>query len=250
MGLYEKKFIKDSYQCIKDKGHHLCQKQTQKFMNYQIKNWLYPYIGKIDIKRYFYTIDREILKNFIKKDIKDIKLRRLLFKLIDNSLDEKGLPLGNVTSQLFSNIYLNSLDHYQKRILKIQFYVRYMDDIVFIQENKEMQNLYFNKIKEFLNKNLNLEINEKKKVICPVIKGITNVGFIIFPNFILIKNTTKRKIKKKIRKMMGKGVPNCKIYNVFHSYLGHIQHSDSTRFVESIKKEFSDVLKNFNEKDW
>lgn len=108
------RFIKDTYSCLDDRGTHLCVKATQKYMNnMQIKYGSY-YIIKGDIKKYFYSIDKEILFNIMKKYISDKKLLNLTKLFIFDDDNPLYIPIGNYTSQYYANIYLNELDHYIK----------------------------------------------------------------------------------------------------------------------------------------
>ena len=150
--VYNIKFIHDSYACVDDKGTHKCVDRIQYFM--RKAKWQYgegAFIVKIDMKKYFYSIDRDILKTLLSKTIKCERTLRLLFKIIDSAdeIDLLGLPLGNTLSQICANIYLNELDQYCKRKLSVKYYVRYMDDAILIMPNKDEAKLTLELIREF-----------------------------------------------------------------------------------------------------
>ena len=159
---YYKRFIKDTYACIEGRGNHKAVENVQKDMRkIKRKNKDY-YVLKCDIKKYFYNIDKEILINILRKNIKDTKLLTFTKIILDDG-NEKGIPIGNYTSQWFANIYLNELDHYVKDVLRIKYYVRYMDDFIFLLENKEKCKEILNKVRNFIEIELHLKLNEKSR---------------------------------------------------------------------------------------
>jgi len=121
------RFITHTYACLPERGGHKAIDDLQKMMRIMKRNCGKYYILKCDIKGYFYNINRKILYEIMKKKISDSKLLKFTKKIIFDSKDEKGIPIGNYTSQFFANIYLNELDHYVKEVLRVRFYVRYMD---------------------------------------------------------------------------------------------------------------------------
>ena len=130
--IYNPTFIFDSYACIDNKGTHKCVDRISYFI--RKAKWEYgedAYIIKLDIKKFFYSIDREILKDLLPKKIKCKKSLRLIYKIIDSAglIDPLGLPLGNTLSQICANIHMNELDKYCKRKLSIKYFIRYMDEI-------------------------------------------------------------------------------------------------------------------------
>lgn len=135
--MFDKRYIYDSYACRKEKGTHSAIKKTQKIL---LNNPEF-YCLQCDIKKYFKSIDHIILKQILKEKIKDKKVLNLLFIIIDsyNKKKGKGIPLGNLTSQLFANVYLNELDQFVKHTLKCKYYLRYMDDFIMFGDKKFLQ---------------------------------------------------------------------------------------------------------------
>ena len=127
----------------------------------------------MDITKYFQNIDKRILWKILKKKIKDKKLLWLTREILLSTEGMVGLPLGNYTSQMFANIYLNELDQYAKHKLKCKYYYRYMDDIVIMCESKEIAKDYLSKISKFLDEKLHLTLNSKTRIF----KDIQGVNF-------------------------------------------------------------------------
>ena len=239
---FEKNFIYDSYACINHKGTHKAALRIQDFLKESNNIYNNPYIIKIDIKKFFYSIDRNILKELLKKNIKCKNTLNLLFKIIDTSPGINGLPLGNCTSQLFANIYLNELDQYCKRSLGLKYYVRYMDDIAIIIDEKDNAKIILEDLIDFINKKLNLDINIKKTKIFPLKQGINMVGYKIYLTHMKLRNSSKKRIKRKIKKMeklISNGeLSKEKVEQIISSWLGHAKHANSENFINSLLKRY------------
>ena len=232
-------FIYDSYACIDNKGTHKAVDR----INYFIRKAKWEYgeeaqINKFDIEKFFYTIDRKILKQILIKRVMCKRTKDLLFKIIDSadSISELGLPLGNTLSQICANIYMNELDQYCKRVLKVKYYVRYADDIIVMASDKEEAVFYNEKIISFLNERLHLKANAKKTKVFSINQGVNSVGFKIYATHRLLRNDSKKKIKRKARKMKGlihtgKMKPE-KAEQILNSWHGHARHGCSYNFIE------------------
>ena len=134
-------FIQNSYACLKQRGMHRAAIYVQDSMKHCIRIWNEYYILKMDIAKYFDNINKEILLNIIKKKIKDENILWLINEILYAQKREKGLEIGNYTSQMFANIYLNEIDQYKNHNLKIKYYCRYLDDsIVIVKTKKEAKN--------------------------------------------------------------------------------------------------------------
>lgn len=241
--IYNPCFIYDSYACIDGKGTHKCVKRISKFIK-QAK-WRYgesAYIVKLDIKKFFYTIDRSILKEILAKKISCKDSLNLIYKIINSAdeISEKGLPLGNTLSQICANIYMNELDQYCKRKLGIKYYVRYADDVILVLENKDEALEKLGIIKKFLSEKLNLETNVKKTKIFPISQGINTVGFKIYATHRLLRNDSKKKIKRKARKMprllLNGAMTKEKAEQILNSWMGHAKIGSSKNFIKKLLK--------------
>ncbi|HIG0360378.1 TPA: reverse transcriptase domain-containing protein [Clostridium sporogenes] len=241
--VYYNKFISSSYACLVERGTHRAVQKVQHNMRY-IK-WKYEngWILKMDVSKFFYSINRDILKKILRKQIKDDKFLNLLDKIIDSSPEgEKGIPLGNVTSQDFANIYLNEVDQYAKRYLGLKYYVRYMDDIIVVLRTKEEAQKAKENITRFLNEKLDLQTNSKTKIF-PLNQGVNAYGFKIYCTHRMVRNTSKSAMKSRIKAMdkkVKKGEMTTKeVQQSVNSWLGHARHSNSYNLSKKIFKKYN-----------
>ena len=191
--IFDKTFIYDSCANRKGKGTLFALKRFEYFQRKVTHNLTSGgYCLKADIKHYFQEINHEILLGIIKRKIIDEKVIWLIKTILKNFDKDKGMPLGNLTSQFFANIYLHELDYFVKHKLKARYYVRYVDDFILLGSSKE-ELIILEVIKDFLNKSLNLELHLEKSKIVNLSKGVDFVGF---RNFYYFKLLRKRNIKK------------------------------------------------------
>ena len=154
------------------------------------------YTLKADIKHYFETVDHKILLDIIKSKIKDKKIIWLIKQILDNfntKIKGKGMPLGNLTSQFFANVYLNELDYFIKHKLREKYYIRYVDDFVVLHKNKKILEIYKEKINNYLLKHLKLELHKDKSKIIPLKNGVDLLGYRVFGYYKLLR---KRNLKQ------------------------------------------------------
>jgi hypothetical protein len=186
-------FISQTYSCIKGRGIHKCLKDLNRAL-LDKENTIYCL--KLDIKKFYPSIDNEILKAFLKRKFKDSDLLWLLGVIIDSC---RGIPLGNYTSQWFGNLYLNSFDHWIKEEKRIKHYFRYCDDLVILGKNKEFLHILRKSIQLCIGKNLKLELS--KYQIFPVIsRGINFVGYVSYHSHIMLRKSIKKRLKRMIMK--------------------------------------------------
>ena len=157
---------------------------------------------KCDISKYFDSIDHSVLKRIIRKKIHSPGLLWLIDLIIDSH--DKGNPIGNLTSQLFANVYLNELDHFIKDRLGTRCYIRYMDDFVILDTDKDRLFQLRSLIKEFLETELKLKLHPKKTEYSPVDRGIDFLGYVVFSDYILLRKSTVKRYIKKLRKKLRK----------------------------------------------
>ena len=229
---YYKRFIKDTYACIKNRGTHKAVENVQKYMIVRKRKNKDYYVLKCDIKKYFYNIDKDVLIKILEKSIKDSKLLNFTKIILDDG-NEKGIPIGNYTSQWFANIYLNELDHYVKDVLRIKYYVRYMDDFIFLLENKEKCKEILNKVRNFIEIELHLKLNEKSRYY-PHKMGVDFCGYKIFETHRLLRKRSKKKIKKNIKLWNylkeEEKLDKHMMLLCWNSWIGHTKHSNSYNF--------------------
>ena len=220
---FDKTFIADSYSCRINKGTH---KAINRFhsLAYRIgKNHTKTcWILKCDIKKFFASIDHKILMEILKQYIPDQNILWLLEKVIGSFCSTRpgtGLPLGNLTSQLFVNIYMNEFDQFVKHKLKARYYIRYADDFVILDENRNKLEQLIVPIKNFLKTRLKLELHPEKIFIKTLASGVDFLGWVNFPDHRLLRTTTKRRMFKRIKQNSTNETLN--------SYLGLLKHGNT-----------------------
>ncbi len=221
--IFDSGLIFDAYACRKDKGSH---RAVDRFTLYCRKS---KYALKCDIKSYFASIDHDILFEMIKKKIKDPDALWLI-KLIIDSTPPPGIPIGNLASQIFANLYLDGLDHYLKEIVKCKHYIRYMDDLIVFDNDKNKLGGIKNAIRGYL-RGLKLELHPNKSQIYLTAKGIVFLGYKIYPTHrLVIRQNVKRlrdRIKKYFKLLKLKLITPQKIICSIQSWLGYALHADS-----------------------
>ena len=189
-------FVNTSYACLKKKGMHKACLDVQSTMRHLEKTWNEYYILKMDVRKYFQNINKDILYKILARKIQDTKLLWLLKEIIYSNEGKTGLAIGNYTSQMFANIYLNEVDQYVKNSLHCKYYFRYLDDSIAMFKTKEEAKLALKKIKEFLKDNLELELNEKTQIFKNK-QGINFCGYEINPYRLKIRDKRQKKTKEK-----------------------------------------------------
>lgn len=222
---FVKSFIDTSYACLENRGMHKACLDVQKSMKHCKRIWNNYYILKMDVSKYFQNIDIEILYQILNKKIKDEKLLWLTREILYSNGQEKGLPIGNYTSQCFANIYLNELDQYAKHQLKIKYYYRYMDDILIMVKSKKEAINNLKLIREFLKEKLRLELNSKTQIFKSK-QGVNFCGYKINEYRLKIRTSGKKKLKDKVKKLKYE-IKNNKLttkeaYKYLAGHLGYI----------------------------
>ncbi|CAN2042017.1 RNA-directed DNA polymerase [Candidatus Magnetomoraceae bacterium gMMP-15] len=255
--IFDRSMIYDTYACRRKKGVH---KAVDRFTKFSRK---FKYVLKCDVKLYFPSIDHEILKTKIRRKIKCKKTLRLIDAIIDASNPQfkanfyfpgdtlftpyerpKGIPIGNLTSQLFANLYLNDADHFIKEKFSHFPYLRYMDDMVLFGNDKSELWDVLKCLETFLEKD-RLLLKAEKSMLYPVHVGVDYLGYKVFPDHRLVryKNVIRYKRKlKKLQQMYNTGKINLNdVRSSVQSWIGHVQHADSWRLRESI---FESIILN------
>jgi retron-type reverse transcriptase len=173
--IWTKTFISNTYACIKGRGIHKCMEDIHRVL-ISDKNGT-KYCLKIDIKKFYDNVDHSVLKRILRYRIADKMMLNLLDKIIDSNGTEKGLPIGNFTSQYLANLYLSYFDHWMKEDLKVRYYYRYMDDIVILNNSKEVLRYYLDMMGLYLGSELKLEIKHNWQIFPVDARSIDYVGF-------------------------------------------------------------------------
>jgi len=229
---FERLFIFDSYSCRLKKGTHRALQRLAKLAGQESQNQtLAISVLKGDIRKCFASIDHQILKAILARQIKDPKTMNLLNGVIDSfSPDGKkvGLPLGNLTSQLFVNVYLNELDRFIKHQLKEKYYLRYTDDFVILSRDQERLKNLIPQINLFLANNLKLTLHPTKVLVKTFSSGIDFLGWVHFFNHRVLRTVTKKRMFTKIKEQP--------IPTIINSYLGLLKHGHAFKLQERIRK--------------
>lgn len=234
---YVPTFIENSYACIRKRGTLKAALDMQKGMLHCKRIWNEYYIIKMDVRKYFQNIDKNILYNILRRKIKDEKLLWLIKQIIFSNKEDKGIAIGNYTSQLFANIYLNEVDQYIKHDLKVKYYYRYMDDSVIMVKTKEEAKQILEKIKIFLAEELELELNSKTQIFKSK-QGVNFCGYKINEYRLKIRDRGKKKLKNKVkilRKLIKKGkITSKQAYTYLNGHIGYIKYANTHNLVKKI----------------
>lgn len=205
--------------------HHAIKKLRCYFWKASQNNNQTCYYLKMDIRKFFANIDHEILLNILRRDINDDSVQWLLENIIDSFETKQniGLPLGNLTSQLFVNIYMNKFDQFVKHHLKEKYYIRYADDFIILSPSYSHLVNLVSKIMNFLESNLHLQAHPDKIFIKTFASGLDFLGYVNFTDHIILRPKTERRMIKRIN------------INNKSSYLGLLKHCNSFKLRQRLK---------------
>lgn len=227
---FDARFIYDSYSCRKNKGTHKALDRFEQFARKVSKNNSRTcYVLKCDIKKFFASIDHEVLRKVLEQHIADPEMFWLINQVVSSFYMLEpgiGLPLGNLTSQLMVNVYMHEFDMFVKQELRVKYYIRYADDFVFLSDNRRYLEMFLPKIEAFLVDRLKLRLHEHKVYIKTWASGVDFLGWIHFPYHRQIRTTTKRKV---FRKMKGYPKPQ-----TISSYRGLLDHGDTYKIKKQL----------------
>ncbi len=234
---FDRTFIADSYSCRLGKGTHKALNRFHRFVRATSCNGTRScWVLKGDIKRFFSSIDHSILIDSLKDYILDPKIIWLLKMVIGSFCSDRssrGLPLGNLTSQLFANIYLNKFDQFIKHEIRAKYYIRYSDDFVILSDDKTWLRQRVRLINEFLINNLGLDLHPDKLFIRSIFSGVDFLGWVNFVDHRILRVTTKRRMIRKIRKNQSP--------ESLASYLGLLSHGHTTKLRSVVFNEMNHV---------
>ena len=252
---YNKRFISDSFANRIGKGTFNAIKRFDYFKRKASKNnTIKCYILKADIKHYFDTVSHNIFLKMLKERIKDERLLWLIKIILKNyktQINGKSMPLGNLTSQYFANIYLDKLDQFVKHKLKAKYYIRYVDDFVILHQSRKLLERYKQEINNFLKINLDIELHPDKSKVLKLNKGISFLGLRIFYYHKLIIRKNRRRFNKKFERMKklyeNKKIYREKVIEKFEGWLAYNSHADTYKYRKGITSEFNKSFPADNE---
>lgn len=234
---YVPKFINTSYACLKERGMHRAALYVKDTMKHCKIKWDEYYILKMDVAKYFDNINKKILLKILERNIKDPDLMWLIKEILYANKREKGLEIGNYTSQMFANIYLNEIDQYVKHKLKVKYYCRYLDDSIVIVKTKKEAKEILEKIRKYLKENLELELNKKTQIFKNK-QGVNFCGYKINEYRMKLRDKGKRKLKKKVKKLkeeIQKGnITSKEARKYLAGHLGYIKYANNYNLLNKI----------------
>ena len=221
-------FISQTYACIKERGIHGVLKLLKKDLS-DIENT--RYCLKMDIRKFYPSIDHEILKQIIRKKIKDGCLLTLLDEIIDSA---PGVPIGNYLSQYFANLYLSYFDHWLKEVKRVKYYYRYADDMVILSSNKDELHKLLNDIQGYLSDKLLLELKRNYQIFPVESRGIDFVGYVFYHTHIRLRKSIKQRFCRKAAKLNKQSI-EAKEYRIrIAPWLGWAKHCNSKHLIRKI----------------
>lgn len=221
---FDRLFVADSFSCRKGKGVHKALRGFQR-LAWQVSrnNTQTAWILKCDIKKFFDSIHHDTLLQVLAEKIEDQRVLALLRQVIDSfhATPGNGLPLGNLTSQLLVNIYMNEFDQFVKHSLNVKHYVRYADDFVVLSPNRIWLRAQLKWMQQFLWERLRLSLHPDKLSITTLASGVDFLGWVHFPNHRTLRTRTSRRMKVRLREHPTQ--------TTLQSYLGLLRHGATGR---------------------
>lgn len=246
--IWERSFIAHSYACRVGKGTHAGADYAQKIMLECLRKHGKLYALKADVRKYFQSIRHDTLKLLIRRKVADARILLLIDRIIDSYSDigtpGVGIPIGNLTSQLFANIYLDALDQHVKCRLREAWYVRYMDDFVIIHHDKQHLQAARLGIECWLSENLQLELNHKTGVFPIAVhqgRGLDFLGYHLWPHRRRLRKASLNRFKRRVRQLQKKYAEDeidlPEVRQQLSSWLAHAQHGEATPAVSKYLKQ-------------
>lgn len=223
--IFDQTFIHDSYASREEKGTHAGVNRFETFARKVSVNYTRPaFVLKCDIRKFFNCIDHRILFSLISKKVTDTPFRALIRQIIASfeTAPHKGLPLGNVTSQIFANIYLNELDQFVKHTLKVRYYIRYCDDFVILNESRDTLTALIEQVHTFLHIHLFLELHPNKVTIRKLQQGTDFLGYVSLPHYRVLRTRTRRRMLIRVNEIN------------LASYVGMLKHCNAHYLTKKI----------------
>lgn len=219
--IFVQHFTADTYSCIKGRGIHGAARAVRKALEHDFTGT--QYCLKLDVQKFYPSIDHSILKSLLRRKFKDPDLLWLMDEIIDSA---DGLPIGNYLSQYFANFYLSGLDHYIKEQLQVKHYFRYADDLVFLSGSKEFLHGIFHKVKNYLQEKLHLKVKSNYQIFPVAARGIDYVGYRFFHRYVLLRKS----IKQNFARMVARRKNDASVA----SYMGWLKHCNSVNLINKL----------------
>jgi len=197
------------------------------------------WVLKCDIRKFFASVDQRVLLNIVKVYIPDSDIFWLITQIVTifhSTKSDVGLPLGNLTSQLLVNVYMNEFDQFIKHKLKIKYYIRYADDFLILSRDKSVLKNLLPQLQLFLHDRLRLQLHPNKISIRTVSSGVDYLGWILFPDYRILRSVTKKRMLSSIKNKQGKE-------ETVQSYLGILKHVNGIKIRKKVDDLVEDIKK-------
>lgn len=230
-------FTADTFSCIKGRGVHGAMKRMDYILK-DIDNT--TYCLKIDIRKYYPSIQHDILKKIIRKKIKCYETLKMIDCIIDSA---QGVPIGNYLSQYFANLYLAYFDHWIKEIVQVKYYVRYADDMVFFSGDKQYLSGLLVQVNNYLVENLSLDLKSNYQIFPVEKRGVDFVGFVFWHTHKKMRKSIKQNFARKLKYLDGVSIDRKQYKHNICGWLGWAKYSNSNHFLkQNIKEEFYESI--------
>jgi retron-type reverse transcriptase len=226
-------FTADTYSCIKYRGIHAVADKMKKILHKNPEAT--KYCLKIDIRKFYPSIDHSILKQIIRRKIKDMRLLSLLDEVIDSV--STGVPIGNYLSQYFANLYLTYFDHWLKENKGVRFYFRYADDIVVLHHDKRFLHQLFREMQAYLAGNLKLEVKSSWQVFPVAARGIDFVGYVFFHTHTRLRKNIKQRLCRRLARLNKRKALSPEVFKQsICPWWGWAKHCNSINLISKLSK--------------
>ena len=248
--IFEETFIANSFSCRVNKGTHKGVLAAENMIRAESRNYTIPCFAlKCDVRKFFDSIDHEILLAILKRRIADPDTMWLLQEIVrsfevggTSLFNRHGLPIGNLTSQLFANVYMNEFDQFVKHEMRVKNYARYTDDFIVVSADKKYLEGLLDPFQEFLGERLRLSLHPKKISIGNVARGVDFLGYVALPHYKGLRTKTKHRIFRKLRERVMQyrrgDISEHSLSQSLHSYLGALSHADAHQLTEDLKNRY------------
>lgn len=221
-------FISNTYACIKGKGIHAALTHLKRDLRNTEQT---KYCLKMDVIKFYPSVDHEVLKSIVRRKIKDSRLLQLLDGIIESA---PGIPIGNYLSQFFANLYLSYFDHWLKETLRVKYYYRYADDMVILGESKEYLRSILAEINNYLHHKLNIQLKGNYQTFPVEAQGIDFVGYVFFHTHTLMRKMIKKRFCKRASKLLKRNIPAKEFKQQICPWLGWAKHCNSKHLLKKI----------------
>jgi len=225
-GIWTHTLVADTYACIKGRGIHKAAKKLKRVLRHDRG----LYCLKVDIRKFYPSVNHNVLKNIVRRKIKCIRTIELLDGIIDST--DSGIPIGNYLSQHFANIYMSAFDHWIKETKGVKHYFRYSDDMIFLHRDKHYLHSLRAEMAEYLDKRLLLELKSNWQVFPVKTRGVDFLGYRFFPGYTLVRKSISVRFKKQVALIRARRITGQKAISSIMSYYGWLKPANSLNLIK------------------